>query len=332
MQSHNILLFVFNDSNYVKGSICWKIGEMVDVQGSNYSGSTMILMSKVCNEYGGITFIEHRIFLITIADAPKRRKLCCTLWSNDLYFRLLTTADLERRVKRRLEEQRSKEVTLSMSLLNPQDGEKVWGEKRIGNKVNMIAQVVGFRHRINTGRDQTCMQKYLSRVSKTGLDMPSMLRSEQFLPVDAPLLDYLVYDVKKPEGWKYPKLKELEGYQSNRGLNLGMLKEIEVKELVCGVSSDEDIAATCEWINVMHATDQSTFASQVVSLDVEDVKTTYYDTLQMAGRLSINPERAVLRTNLEKDIIHGQLKDSWKQVLGKIMFGNILDLFDLLGS
>ena len=64
--------------------------------------------------------------------------------------------------------------------------------------------------------------------------MPTMLNLEQFLPADAPLLDYLVHDTRRPEGWKYPKLKDLESYQSNRGLNLGMLKEIVVRELVCG--------------------------------------------------------------------------------------------------
>ena len=161
-------------------------------------------------ERGEVTFIEHGFFFIVIPDAPKGRKLCCTLKSNDLYFRLLKTADLERRVKRRLEQHRSKEATSFMSLLISQEGEKVWGEKRIGNKVNMVAQIVGFKHRINTGRDQICMQRFLSRVSKSGLDMPTMLNLEQFLPVDAPLLDYLVYDTRKPEGWKYPKLKDLE--------------------------------------------------------------------------------------------------------------------------
>ena len=109
------------------------------------------------------------------------------LKSNVMYFRLLKTGDLLRRVKRRLEQQRSKEATSSMSMLVSQEGEKVWGEKRIGNKVDMVAQIVGFKHRINTGRDQICMQRYLSRVSKSGLDMPAMLSLEQFLPVDARL-------------------------------------------------------------------------------------------------------------------------------------------------
>ena len=54
------------------------------------------------------------------------------------------------------------------------------------------------------------MQRYLTRVSKSGLDMPTMLNLEQFLPVDAPLLDYLVHDTRRLEGWKYPKLEDLE--------------------------------------------------------------------------------------------------------------------------
>ena len=72
----------------------------------------------------------------------------------------------------------------------------------------------------------------------------------------------------------------------------------------------------------MHKIDQDSFGSQVISLDVEDVKVTYYDTLRMAGKLSITPERSVIRTHLEKEIIHGLTKDVWKQVTGKIMFGN----------
>lgn len=37
-----------------------------------------------------------------------------------------------------------------------------------------------------------------------------------------------------------------------------MLEEIEVRELVCRVSSDEEIATVHEWIWTMHAIDQST--------------------------------------------------------------------------
>ena len=89
-----------------------------------------------------------------------------------------------------------------MSLLLTHAGEKVWGEKRIGNKVAMVGQIVGFQQKINTGR-----------VSKTGLDMQTMLTLEQFLPAGSPLLDFLIHDTRKPEGWKFPKLEQLEKYQ-----------------------------------------------------------------------------------------------------------------------
>ena len=108
--------------------------------------------------------------------------------SNILFFRLLKTADLEDGVKRRIAEQRSKPVIDEMSLLLTHTEEKVWGKKRIGNKIAMISQIIGFAPRINTGKDQVNMQRYITRVSKTGLDMPTILTLEQFLPAGAPLL------------------------------------------------------------------------------------------------------------------------------------------------
>ena len=271
---------------------------------------SMILISKVCRGFGGVIVIKHEFGLILITDATRRRKLVYILLINFLIFRLLTTEDLRRRIERRLKEQRSEVYNPSMSMLIPQEGEKVWGEKRIGNKIDMVAEIVGYRHRINTSRDQACMQRYTTRVSRAGLDQPSVLNSRQFLPVDAPLLDFLLEDLKGVEGWKYPKLEDLELYQSERGLKLKMLDRIEVQELVCGVSSDQEIEETREWIKKMHGLDQERFPSQEVSLDVEDVKTTYYDTLRMAGKLRIDPKKPVLRTSVETDLAHGRMMEA----------------------
>ena len=237
-------------------------------------------------------------------------------------FRLLSTEDFTRTIKRRTEDERSKEYDASMRMLIPQLGEKLWGEKRIGNKVDMIAEMVGFRPRINTGRDAICMDSYLSAVSKDGLDHPTMLQRDQFLPVGAPLLDYLVENSRNSEGWKYPKLEDLTYYQANRGLSLEMLKQVEVRELVCGVSSKEEILDVIQWVKRMHSQDQERFGTQVISLDVEDVKATFYDTLRMAGKIQISGGRIPLRTQVEKDVVYGYLKDGWRQIPGKIMFGN----------
>lgn len=47
-------------------------------------------------------------------------------------------------------------------------------------------------------------------------------------------------------------------------------------------------------------------------MDVEDVKTTFYDTLRMVGKVRIRSEDEVLWTVVEKDVIYGYKKDSWK--------------------
>ena len=138
--------------------------------------------------------IESLLIITTVAPSICKFYM---LWSNILYFRLLKTADLEDGVRRRIAQQGSRPVTEEMSLLLTHAGEKVWGEKRIGNKVSMEGQIVGFKPKINTGKDQMCMQRYITRVSKTGLDMPTMLTLEQFLPVGAPLLDFLIHDNEK---------------------------------------------------------------------------------------------------------------------------------------
>ena len=50
-------------------------------------------------------------------------------------------------------------------------------------------------------------------------------------------------ETKKIDGWKYPRLEELELYQSRRGFSLDMLDQIEVCELVCGISSKDEISS-----------------------------------------------------------------------------------------
>ena len=72
----------------------------------------------------------------------------------------------------------------------------------------------------------------------------------------------------------------MEIYQEKRGLSLEMLNQIEVCEIVSGISSSSEILEIHQWITEMYKIDQQTFGSRVISKDVEDVKTTFYDTLR----------------------------------------------------
>ena len=234
-------------------------------------------------------------------------------------FSVLEPEEMECEIAERF---RSIDYNRSHSLLIPQIGEKTWGEQRTFSKVGMVAGTVGFRHRIGTKRDCHCMVKYLENVSSNRLNIPSFGERKDFLPMGAPLLDYLEDNISKSEGWMFPRVEDLRSFQNHRGLSWKMKEEVEVRELVCGVSSDQEIEEIHQWINEMHQRDQERFGSKVISLDVKDVKVTYHDCLRMAGKVQIENPGAPIRPKTSSEILTKYGKDEYWQIPGKIMFGN----------
>lgn len=199
---------------------------------------------------------------------------------------------------------------------------KGWGEKRNGNKVDMLGELIGYPPEINRNVDNPCMEQYLRGVSKMDWIVPLFYPRNNSLTAEAPLLDFMVEEVKKKDGSKYPKLEDLQDYQLHRGLSLEMMEKVEVKELVCGVSSEEEIKIVRDWILEMHGRDQEKFGTQVVSLDVEDVKTTFYDTLRISGKARIDPENLLSCIGEMMGSFMVNPRIQWNQIPGKIMFCN----------
>ena len=70
-----------------------------------------------------------------------------------------------------------------------------------------------------------------------------------------------------------------------------------------------------------HLKDQDKFDSGVLSMDVEDVKASYYDVMKKAGELFIsNPGTQIFKSKIDDRPV----PDGWKQTPGKIMFGDSL--------
>ena len=63
------------------------------------------------------------------------------------------------------------------------------------------------------------MDKYLLEAPKSDLVKTKLGKVEDYLPVDAPLLDYLITEIEGQTGWKFPKLQDLRRFQDRRGLN-----------------------------------------------------------------------------------------------------------------
>ena len=71
-----------------------------------------------------------------------------------------------------------------------------------------------------------------------------------------------------------------------------------------------------------HLENQHIFDSGVISMDVEDVKASYYDVMQMAGKGVISQESQSFQRHLDDRTVSGLMKDCWKQTPGKIMVGD----------
>ena len=165
------------------------------------------------------------------------------------------------------------------------------------------------------------MKDYLDKIPKSTLPIPKISTLKELLPESAPLLDFLVAELRAPEGWKYPLQEELEKFQEQRGLSYDMLDSVEVREIVTEVLTKEEIIEIQDWVTNNYLKDQAKFGSKVVSMDVKNIPVSYFDLMRMLGQLPITKGQ-LNSTLLDKNIVSGLKKDHWRKIPGKIMIGN----------
>ena len=149
------------------------------------------------------------------------------------------------------------------------------------------------------------MSIFLDKVIVNRVQDPGLSPFEEFLPRSAPLVDFLSIGMHSRAGWKYPSTDTIHGIQKNRGLSYQMLGDVEVKEIVAGVSSPEEILEIRKWMETQHAKDQAILPTGVVSMDIEELRVTHYDWMKMTGELPMTSWSELLKTYLSKDRISG---------------------------
>ena len=187
----------------------------------------------------------------------------------------------------------------------------------------MVSQIKGYKTRINNKNDNKGMDKYLQEALELDLVITKLGEVKDYLPVNAPLLDYLVTDTEGPTGWKYPKFQELRKFQDKQGLTYSLLEDVEVCEVICGVLTTEEIKNFHEWTTDRPLKNQENFNSGVISMDIEDMKASYY-VMRTAGKIVISKDSQPLQRHLDNRLVAELQEDGWKQSPGKIMFGECL--------
>ena len=97
------------------------------------------------------------------------------------------------------------------------------------------------------------MTTFLDSVIENRVQDPGFTPFEEFMPRSAPLVDFLSLGLHSGAGWKYPSADTIHGIQQNRGLSFQTLKDVEVKEIVAGVSYPEEIFEINLWMQEQYA-------------------------------------------------------------------------------
>ena len=170
---------------------------------------------------------------------------------------------------------RMEKVETGHQFIIPCPVENSWGHGRFLDKENIIRKFVGYNPVMNRRRDEECMTTFLDAVIVNGVQDPGLTPFEEFLPRSAPLVDFLSIGLHSGAGWKYLSADTIHGIQRDRGLSFQMLKDVEAKEIIAGVSSPEEIHEINLWMQEQHAKDQSILPTRVVSMEVEEIRVTH---------------------------------------------------------
>ena len=208
--------------------------------------------------------------------------------------------------------------------LIPRPKENSWGKGRALDKEGMIPEFIEFLPIMNLCQDEEYMSTFLDKVIVNGVQDPGLSHFEEFLPRSTPLVDFLSIGICSGAGWKYPLAlaDTIHGIQKNRGLSYQLLDDVEIKEIIAGVSSPEEILEIRKWKEAQHAKDQAILPTNVVSMNVEELCITHYDWRRMTGELPMTTWSERLKTYLAKDRISGFDDDKCEQLPCLIMIGN----------
>ena len=242
-----------------------------------------------------------------------------TTWKET--FVAQSSRDLTSRAARIMIKQRKQDYSPEMRMLIPRVNPNPWRTTGPLEKSMIMKDYCGYKPVMGRGTDAACMNKYLEKIGEDGMLIPRRVNINEFLPAGAPLLDFLATTLDREESWKFPPKEEIKFYQRARNVNYKLLDEVQVREIIIGETSVEEIKSITTWMWKQWEKDQRMNPTQIISLDNEEIKCTLYDIYRMAGVLDCNFPRIAAK---DEELIQrpGLPEDRPCQLPTKVMFGN----------
>ena len=198
--------------------------------------------------------------------------------SNPAFFRCLSTKDLEMEAATIMQEARM-QLPPSHNLLVKDPGpERKWGIGKQINKKSLVQGVIPkMIHGNQSARDCENLFNFLVVNKRDHFCYPASMSRHDITPLGVPLLDFMAVDSKRPDSYNYPSQDEIQLFQKNRGIDLLTMKpdgstEVEVRELIIGESSEQEIQEVQEWLNTwIKKCFDTIYPAWMMSFDIEEI-------------------------------------------------------------
>ena len=232
--------------------------------------------------------------LLVLMDVRKQKTLYCAklfhidcitalelhlvISSNPAFFRCLSTSDLEMEAANIMQEARMKPPPPHNLLVTDPGLDRKWGIGKQITKKSLVESVVPkMIHGNQSARDCQNLFNFLVVNKRDHFCYPASMSRHDISPLGVPLLDFLAVDSKRPDSYKYPSQDEIQLFQKNRGIDLLSMKpdgstEVEVRELIIGESSEEEIKEVQEWFGAwIKKCFDTIYPAWVMSVDIEKI-------------------------------------------------------------
>ena len=247
------------------------------------------------------------------------------LYCIDVLYRIVDGERLRSLAEKIAHHERDFEVTSEHRLLVPHK-HGIWGDNYKVNSKSICLEVSGHRYRPRS--DATYMRDFLNASERQDVLLnPNLVNFDDLIPCGAPIIDFLSAEIQyNQESWAYPTPESVETWRANRGLSPEYPDKVEVRELIAGESTEEEVKEFATWAGKWIAENQAEMPNGMISLDVEFIKVTYFDYIRMAkpemlGKdLKLAEHRGVYEDS-EADEFRS-LNDHWVNFPVKIMFGD----------
>ena len=238
-------------------------------------------------------------------------------------FRMLNPQQLLNMAEAKIIDDRYDSVTYSAKFLVPQKDD-IWGENNPINKHSLSLAVAGLSEQPKS--DEHFMSKFLAKSSPNMMIDPQIVPFKDMIPCGAPIIEFLRWDATRFDSWNYPSKRTLDAWRHDRSMNSNYPMAVDVREIIIGVTSEEEIEEFSKWVFEKIKEDETVMPTNTLSFDVEEIPITNFDFIRMGMPEYVGKDIKLTRklnafTEDEAELFEDKT-DRNLNLPVKVMFGN----------